>query len=66
MIQYIADGRIQNGDRAVLWRHGDYHYELEVGSGTVNKRSIDLTDTDYDEAFCMLQALCVDIVRAVA
>ena len=66
MIQLIADGRIENGDRAVLWRHGNYHYELEVGSGTVNKRSIDLTDTEYEVACNMLQALCVGKVKVVA
>jgi len=57
MIQYIAKGYVENGDKAVLWRIADYHYQLEVGFGTPRQRSTDLTDTDYDEALCMLQAI---------
>jgi hypothetical protein len=59
MTQYIAKGYVENGDKAVLWRLADYHYQLEVGFGTSRQRSINLTDTEYDEAFCMLQAICI-------
>ena len=59
MTQFIAKGYIENGDSAVLWRIADYHYQLEVGFGTPRQRSTDLTDTEYYDAFCMLQAICV-------
>jgi hypothetical protein len=64
MTQFIAKGYIENGDSAVLWRIADYHYQLEVGFGTPRQRSTDLTDTEYYDAFCMLQAICVKEVVA--
>ena len=66
MTQFIAKGYIENGDSAILWRMADYHYQLEVGFGTPRQRSIDLTDTEYDDAYCMLQAICMDKVEVVA
>jgi hypothetical protein len=47
----------------VLWRIADYHYQLEVGFGTPRQRSTDLTDTEYHEALCMLQAISMKQVE---
>ena len=56
MIQYIADGRLETGDRAVLWRTADYTYEIEIGSGT-KKRTIYLTDVEYNDALSTLKTM---------
>jgi len=56
MIQYIADGRLENGDRAVLWRTADYTYEIEIGYGT-KKRTIYFTDIEYNDALSTLKTM---------
>ena len=33
-IEYIADGYNKNLERVVLWRTGEYQYELEVAGKT--------------------------------
>jgi hypothetical protein len=48
-IQYITDGYNGRDERVVLWRTGEYTYEIEVGSGT-GKRSIKLNNTEYYDA----------------
>ena len=48
-IQYIADGYNGRDERVVLWRTGEYTYELEIGSGT-SKRSVKLNNTEYYDA----------------
>ena len=49
MIEYISDGYMRNGDRAVLWRIADYIYQIEIGSG-IAKYTINLNDTEYYDA----------------
>lgn len=48
-IQFIADGRNGRGERVVLWRHCDYVYELEIGTG-IYKKSLKFHETEYYEA----------------
>lgn len=35
-IQYIADGFNKNRERVVLWRMGNYQYQLEVAGKNTN------------------------------
>ena len=37
MIQYMASGYNTENERVVLWRKGDYKYELEIGTGLYKK-----------------------------
>jgi hypothetical protein len=48
-IQYITDGVNGRDERVVLWRLGEYQYELEIGSG-LNKRNLKFYETEYYEA----------------
>lgn len=48
-IQYITNGYNGRDERVVLWRTGDYTYELEIGSG-IYKRSVKLLNTEYYDA----------------
>jgi hypothetical protein len=43
-IQYIADGYNKNLERVVLWRTGEYQYELEVAGKT------ELIHVEYNDA----------------
>ena len=36
-IQLITDGRNGRDERVILWRLGDYTYELEIGTGLYKK-----------------------------
>ena len=36
-IQYITDGVNGRDERVVLWRLGEYQYELEIGTGIHRK-----------------------------
>jgi hypothetical protein len=49
MIQFIVDGRNGKDDRVVLWRTGEYTYELEIGTG-IFKRTVVLSNTEYYDA----------------
>ena len=60
MIQFIADGRLETGDRAVLWRTADYTYEIEIGYGT-KKRTIYFTDTEYNDALSTLKTMTGEV-----
>ena len=35
-VQYIADGYNNQGQRVILWRTGNYQYQLETAKGNVN------------------------------
>ena len=48
-IQYITDGRNGRGERVILWRTGEYTYELEVGTG-IYKKNLQFYETEYYEA----------------
>ena len=48
-IQFITDGYNGRDERVVLWRTGEYTYELEIGSG-ICKRSVKLSNTEYYDA----------------
>ena len=49
MIQYITDGRNGRGDRVILWRTGEYTYELDIGTG-IHKKNLKFYETEYYEA----------------
>ena len=42
MIQYITDGRNGKNERVVLWRTGEYTYELEI-----NGKNLKFYETEY-------------------
>jgi hypothetical protein len=48
-IQYIADGYNGRDERVVLWRTGEYTYELEIGTG-IYKKNLKFYETEYYEA----------------
>ena len=48
-IQLITDGRNGRGERVILWRTGEYTYELDVGSG-IYKKNLKFYETEYYEA----------------
>lgn len=49
MIQYITDGRNGRNDRVILWRTGEYTYELDIGTG-IYKKNLKFYETEYYEA----------------
>ena len=49
MIQYITDGRNGRNERVVLWRTGEYTYELDIGTG-IYKTTLKFYETEYYEA----------------
>jgi len=49
MIQYITDGRNGKNERVVLWRTGEYTYELDIGTG-IYKKNLKFYETEYYEA----------------
>jgi hypothetical protein len=48
-IQYIIGGRNGRDERVVLWRTGNYAYELEIGTG-IYRRNVALLNTEYYDA----------------
>ena len=62
-IQYIADGYNGRDERVVLWRTGEYTYELEIGSG-IHKKNLKFYETEYYEALAQFDA-AVDNHQAV-
>lgn len=48
-IQFIVDGVNGRDERVVLWRFGEYQYELEIGTG-IHKRNLKFYETEYYEA----------------
>ncbi len=55
MIQYITDGRNGKNERVILWRTGEYTYELEIGTG-LYKKSLKFYETEYYEALDFFNA----------
>jgi hypothetical protein len=49
MIQYITDGRNSKDERVILWRTGEYTYELDIGTG-IYKKNLKFYETEYYEA----------------
>ena len=54
-IQFIVDGVNGRDERVILWRTGEYTYELEIGSG-IHKRSVGLYNTEYYDALDQFNA----------
>jgi hypothetical protein len=48
-IQYITSGRNGNDEKVVLWRTGEYEYELDIGSG-IHKKNVKFYGTEFNEA----------------
>jgi hypothetical protein len=48
-IQYITDGRNGRGERVILWRTGEYTYELDIGTG-IYRKNVKFYETEYYEA----------------
>ena len=48
-IQFITDGRYGRDERVILWRTGEYTYELDIGSG-IYKKNLKFYETEYYEA----------------
>ena len=36
-VQYIVSGRNKYDEQVILWRHGDYNYEIEINAGLSKK-----------------------------
>lgn len=51
MIQYITDGRNGHNERVILWRTGEYTYELEI-----NGKNLKFYETEYYEALDQFNA----------
>lgn len=51
MIQYITDGRNGRNERVVLWRTGEYTYELEIAG-----KNLKFYETEYYEALDQFNA----------
>jgi len=49
MIQYITDGYNGKDERVILWRTGEYTYELDIGTG-IHKKNIKFYETEYYDA----------------
>ena len=54
-IQYIVDGINARGERVVLWRTGEYTYELEIGNG-IYKTTLKFRNTEYYDALDQFNA----------
>ncbi len=54
-IQFIVDGVNGRDERVILWRMGEYTYELEIGTG-IHKRSVKLANTEYYDALAAFDA----------
>jgi len=48
-IQYITSGRNGNDEKVVLWRTGEYEYEIDIGSG-IHKKNVKFYETEFNEA----------------
>jgi hypothetical protein len=54
-IQFIVDGVNGRGERVILWRTGEYTYELDIGSG-IHKKNLKFYETEYYEALDQFNA----------
>ena len=57
-IQYIADGYNKSRDRVVLWRVGNYQYQLEVAGNNTNFTA------EYYDALERFKGAVVEVVEA--
>ena len=57
-IQYIADGFNKNRERVVLWRRGNYQYQLETAGKEVNFAA------EYYTAMERFKSAVVEVVSA--
>jgi len=55
MIQYITDGYNGKDERVILWRTGEYTYELDIGTG-IHKKNIKFYETEYYDALDQFDA----------
>jgi hypothetical protein len=55
MIQYITDGRNSKDERVILWRTGEYTYELDIGTG-IHKKNLKFYETEFYEALDQFNA----------
>ncbi len=56
-IQYIADGYNKNRDRVVLWRLGDYQYQLEIAGKNTNFTA------EYYDALESFKGAVIEVVQ---
>lgn len=56
-IQYIADGYNKSGERVVLWRLGNYQYQLEIAGKNTNFTA------EYYEALERFKGIVIRIVQ---
>jgi hypothetical protein len=54
-IQFIVDGINSRDERVILWRTGEYTYELEIGSG-LYKTTLKFRNTEYYDALAQFDA----------
>jgi hypothetical protein len=57
-IQYIADGYNKNCERVVLWRTGNYQYQLEVAG-----KNTDFS-AEYYDALERFKSQVIEVVEA--
>ena len=57
-IQYIADGYNKNRERVVLWRLGNYQYQLEVAGKNTNFTA------EYYDALERFKTAVIEVVEA--
>lgn len=57
-IQYIADGYNKNRERVVLWRLGNYQYQLEVAGKNTNFTA------EYYDALERFKTDVIEVVQA--
>ena len=55
MIQYITDGYNGKDERVILWRTGEYTYELDIGTG-IHKKNLKFYETEYYDALDQFDA----------
>jgi len=57
-LQYIADGYNKNRERVVLWRLGNYQYQLEVAGKNTNFTA------EYYDALERFKGAVIEVVEA--
>jgi hypothetical protein len=55
-IQLITDGINGRDERVVLWRTGEYTYELEIGTG-IYKKNLKFYETEFGDAIGYFDAV---------
>lgn len=58
MLQYIADGYNKSRERVVLWRLGNYQYQLETAGKEVNFTA------EYYDALARFKSAVIEVVEA--